>query len=728
VVRPEPRPPAIPEPENPTPPAWEVELARFRSDLETLIDSRDRSDYEAFDTVGARLNRERPRYVGKGEAAKSAFNRLEDEIRSKIERIVRGDLNARLSRLKKETRTRLSGPLEAKAFAAIQKELDGVDDRIRDLPNILVIDFAAEFAAEVDEIKEYGRARAEEITRRMLREAGNLAQKYRFISAEKKLDSLVALEVEIFYPKVRPEVETLRGKIEALRTSAKEVYEESYQAFRIGLGSRLSSWQYQQAEMELTEFEARVKAWQREAPKESWHAAGETVNDRSDFLGVMGIWKLAIQRLETLSRLGKEAPDRLSFGKESSAKEIVELEGERYPEVIWVRYRVGGKVLRRKLTLLAPEDVIALAARAGVLEERWVALFYFFAAQHPDHQLAMARRLLGHAKVAFAKAGGAGPRYGPLIQEFERILNANAKEHERMALRLHQEALAHFNNWEFKQAHTAWATMQMQSRFRAVFKQDAKYEEFLKLAQRSEPLEALKRRFPGAKREHLYRQWGKPLAFRLTFQFGKNMDLTGLDFAREQWQPSPEGLVRIEQENIAVEGNAFPTTWGIKVPVQLNYDLKAVLSIKVKTAEDRVMSLLGMSLGGNIAGLLNLDGVEPDLRGERAPRTNQLSLWTSPARPRYPGFDAFQDYADHFQLASNNRQPGVEYRLRLGADHDLTLTVDGKEERLVFRADGAIRAHKSVKKQVRSFGEIEIRAWNKPVVLKELTIEGVLGK
>jgi hypothetical protein len=370
--------------------------------------------------------------------------------------------------------------------------------------------------------------------------------------------------------------------------------------------------------------------------------------------------------------------------------------------------------------------VVGLAMQAGVLEDRWMALFYFFAAQHPGHPDSAARRLLGHCKEAFAKIGGAGPRFRPLIDEVERIQHANAKENEKRALRLHAEALDHFKNWEFKQARMAWT--RMKNLYREVFKRDKTYAEFWKLARLSEPLEDLKRRFPGARREHLYRQRGKPLGFRLTFEFGENMDLTGLDFAREQWKPSPVGLVRIEQERVAVGGGAFPTTWGIRVPIQLNYDQKAVLSIRVKTAEDRVMSLLGMSLGGNIAGLLNLDGVQPRNRARLAPRPNQLSLWTSSVRPRYAGFDVFKDYVDHFQLASNNRPAGVDYRLRLGEIQNLTLTVDGKEKVLKFRADGAERSRRKVKDRVKSLGEIEIRAWNNPVVLKRMTIEGVLLK
>jgi len=725
VVRPEPKAPPTPEPKVPSPPAWEVNLERFRSELETRI-GRDRTDYEAFDSVGERLNQERPRFVEQGAAAKAAFRRLEDEIRGKIERIIRGDLTAKLNELKEEAQKRLAASLQPGDFRWIQGGLHKVDERIRELPNILVIDFAAEFAVELDEIKESARARAEEIKSRMLREAEKLADKYKFVSAKKKIESLDALEIEIFHPQVRPDTERLRGKIEELRASAGESYKEAYQAFRTGLYARLASWQYKQAEMELTEFEAHVKGWQREAPQESTYAAEQTVKDRSDFLGVMEIWKLAIQRLEALSRVGKAEPVRLTFGKESSSKVIVEVEGKRYPELIKVRYLVGGKTITNRLDRLAPEDVVGLAMQAGVLEDRWMALFYFFAAQHPDCPPPTARRLFGHCKEAFGKAGGAGPRFRPLIEELERIQRANAEENEKRALRFHAEALAHFKNWEFKQARTAWT--KMKSFYRDVFKRDKAYAEFWRLARLSEPLEDLKRRFPGATREHLYQQRGKPLAFRLTFEFGKNMDLTGLDFAREQWQPSPEGLVRIEQESVAVGGGAFPTTWGIKVPIQLNYDQKAVLSITVKTAEDRVMSLLGMSLGGNIAALLNLDGIQPANRAGLAPRPNQLSLWTSPARPRYPGFDAFKDYVDHFQLKSNNRPAGVDYRLRLGEVHDLILTVDPKEKVLVFRADGAERSNWKVKDRVKSFGEIEIRAWNNPVVLKQMSIEGVLLK
>ena len=66
-----------------------------------------------------------------------------------------------------------------------------------------------------------------------------------------------------------------------------------------------------------------------------------------------------------------------------------------------------------------------------------------------------------------------------------------------------------------------------------------------------------------------------------------------------------------------------------------------------------------------------------------------------------------------------------KYRLMLGRKHKLTLIVQNKERVLSFEADGQER-HMTKIRAAKALGEIEVRPWNRPIILKKLVIEGVL--
>jgi hypothetical protein len=105
-----------------------------------------------------------------------------------------------------------------------------------------------------------------------------------------------------------------------------------------------------------------------------------------------------------------------------------------------------------------------------------------------------------------------------------------------------------------------------------------------------------------------------------------------------------------------------------------------------------------------------------------------VSLWTSSASPRRTDFDVFQDYEKQFQLVPGSATPpGYSYRFQLGKVHRVTLQVAEKDRTLRFIADGLERVQRKVSR-LKSLGWVEVRAWNNPIVLKELVVEGVLER
>ncbi|MBN2492735.1 MAG: protein kinase [Planctomycetes bacterium] len=710
--------PAVSEP-SPAPRApapWEASLAEVRGDLLALVHE------ERYAETEARLDNERPRFIRMGAGARDAFERLEEEVVRRIGVNCRRGLTARLSALDAWVVRELADePVEAGKFRRIQAEIKAVEERIRALPGLLEPDFAATFQGELDEIRERARARSEAIARRGLRVARQLAGEDRFASANREAERLLAFDVEIFYPPVRLEIESFRDELTKLRAQAETRLKDAYRMFQAGLESRLASWQYQQAEQELAEFERRLKPWEAEAPREASPVHRLLQQDRSDFEGILGVWALARRRLEVLVQAGE--PARLAFGKETSSKVVEALEGEKYPEVTRIRFQVGGRSLEGRLSELTPECVVEeLAAKAGHLEPRWLALFYFYAALRPDLGPQAARALLARSEDSFQASGGAGSRFQERIAELKRRLSATQRDLERWALELHEAALADFRKWDFGEARARW--LRMQDQFSAVFKSRPEYRDWLGLAEKCVPLEVLKQRFPGAVREHLYREQDHPLAFRLTMPLRADVELPGLKYAWESWQLGPAGLVRLVEKTVS--GSApFPPAWGVRVPIALNYKYPAAVTVTVATDPEDVMSLFCISLGGNIAGLLSLDGIR-DRDGSIPP--NQVSLWTSSAPPGRSDVDVFAEFERQFQLVPGSpAPPGHPYRLQIGKTHRIGLAVRDRERLLVFSADGTERAQRKVSR-LRTIEEIEIRAWNNPIVLKELVVEGVLSR
>jgi hypothetical protein len=331
---------------------------------------------------------------------------------------------------------------------------------------------------------------------------------------------------------------------------------------------------------------------------------------------------------------------------------------------------------------------------------------------------------LRRADEAFSAAGGAGPRYAGLVERLRNELSLNERERAEAALKLHTEATAHFDRWEFTEARAKWA--RMKDRYGKIFNADSRYRDAMALAARSTPLEALRRRFPGAERTHRYRETGRPLAFRLLFRFGEGRDFTGLEYARESWRMTEAGLARVVEKEERGLGR-FPPSWGLGTRIKLNYTHRATMTVRLAADRDSILTLLCLSLGGNVAGLLNLDGIPPDRRVGPA-QPNQVSLWVSKVRyHRRPGFDVFRKWESRFQLPGTTNSPGADYRLRLGGEHELTLRVDSKAKRLSFLADGKLRATREMPRP-RDLEDIEVRPWNNPVVLKKLVIEGVLAR
>jgi protein kinase-like protein len=716
---PSPAPPTPPpviqrDPPPVQPPRWERPLAEFQNVLLAMVDQGQ------FDQTIDRINQARPGFVNQGVAASDAFARIEEVIKLRIKATLKRSLGAAVSRYRESAMQKLEGSLKAEDFAAIYQGRDAIDQQLRNLPAYIELDFEREFRDALDTITQHAQIRAEEVGRKALREARRLAGDRDFEQANRTIKRIEGLQVKLFYPEVARQIEVFRDEMVKRRKEAQTDFEESYRAFRDGFESRMASWQFQQAEQELGEFEERVKPWQRGAFGESKETARMVEKDRNVFEGVMQVWEAARKRLAELERNGE--PIKLFFGKEGSQKIIEAVKGGKYPELVAVHYKVGGRILTNRLISVSPEDVVEqLARKGGAIHPRCAALFYYFASKQPDLAPDEARRLLGLAASRFEESGGAGPNFQSRIEAWQRALNASEQERERWAQDLHRQAQEAFHRWEFKKAAGLWTRMKEQ--FSTVFKRDAVYRDSLRLARRSEPLEALKHRFPGAEREHRYQQADRPLAFRLTFRFRPGSDLTGLEFAWDCWELGEKGLVRkVENAPGASRKNPFPPTWGLTVPIKLNFKYDATLALEVETDESEIMKLLGLSLGGNIAALLSLDGYADR---PASIQSNQVSLWASTAPLRRSGFDVFHRYEDRFQFPTNNAAPGESYRMTLGKVHLLGLEVRSKDNRLTFTADGLARAHRTVNR-LRTVPEIEIRAWSKPITLRTLVIEGVL--
>lgn len=709
--------PVTPPVTPPDPPRWQVELAELRGELDSRVD---RGDYEG---VRAGLGRARSGFLRRSAAARQAFESVELHLAQRVEAKVRKDLGARLVEVREGTIRRLAEVPEAGAFAEIHREIKTLRQRLRAMPALVSSAVSAELGEDLDRVEGFARERAEELSRMALREAREQAAAWNFAGANARVEDLRGCQVLFFYPRVGPDIETFREELSAMRKRAAAEMDAGYRAFRDGLHNRLANWRYARADEEIRGFATQVEQWERGAAREAERARHGLRQDRSDVLGIRKIWTLAEKRLRRLVRDRK--PVKLAFGKERSRKLIESVAGGPHPEQIKVSFRVGSSVMERAFTDLAPEDVVdRLARTAGELEPRWVGLFLYFAAARPELHPTVARARLRLANEAFAAAGGAGPRYAGLLEGLQHELNLNEQERAKAALKLHEDAMAHFHRWEFTEARAKWA--HMKDRFSKIFNRDPAYREAMALAEKSIPLEQLRRRFPGAERTHRIRETGRPLAFRLRFRLCEGQDLTGLEYARESWDLTAKGLSRIVEKQVRGLGR-FPVSWGVGAKIKLNYNHRAALTVRLQADANEVLTLLCISLGGNVVGLLNLDGIPPGQRGGAA-QSNQVSLWVSKVPyQRRSGFDVFKHWESRFQLPGTGTAPGADYRLMLGGQHEFTLEVDSKRKRLSFSADGKLRSTRETSRP-RDLDEIEVRPWNKPIVLRELVIEGVLAR
>ena len=697
----------------PARPRWEVGLEDLRRDMFGWIEDG------RFDDIDQRMDRERPGYLELGAPAKTAFERLRDEIKGRVERKFLRSLGDQLRELGIFVDGQLGKEIGKETFEDIRKSIAEIDSVIRNLPNILEVNFGMEFRRDLDVVEDQVKSRAETEAKRVLRGARDLALVWKFRKAEGSIVRLKELKTHLFYPQVRVRLEELEERLQELRKSARAEIWKRYQAVNEGIERRMANWEYKLAHQELAAFEGELKPLEEEAPDETKDASHKVRLDRNVFCGVMKIWELAVKSLHALKKDGGSM--KLSFEGETSPKVITGIEGMEYPELIKVRFRMGKISAEKPLSLsaLKPEDVIRLAERVESLEPRWVGLFYYFTSMKPALHPNRARGLLALAEAAFLRADAPDPRMRKKIEAWKQELNLNQQERENRALKLYEEAVALYGQWEFRQA--ARKLSHMKDYFARFFKKESRYKMLLNKAEKSIPLEELKRRFPGAERVHLDDL--HPLAFRLRFHFKKDTDLSGLDFAWENWALEPGGLRRVVSESPREE--VFPRLWGIRIPIQLNYKRTAVLSLTVLTDEAVPMSLFCISLGGNCLGLLNQDGL--DGRGSFPP--NQVSLWLSRSKFWGANRDVFKDYKDQFYWAGHpgSKPPNMmeKFRLKLGWKHRLILTAKDRERTLSFHADGHQR-HEIQVRRVRDLREIEIRPWNLPFVVEEIVIEAVL--
>ena len=706
TVKPGPTAPTGP----PARPRWEVDLEDLRKEMLGLIEEG------RFDDIDQRMDRERPGYLEKGIPAKTAYERLRDEIKGRVERKFLRSLGDKLRNLGNFVDGSLGKEIEKGIFEDIHARITTIDGVIRNLPNILEVNFGMEFRRDLDAVEEQVKTKAEAEAKSILRGARELATEWKFRKADSSIVRLKELNTHLFYPKVRVSLEDLEEKLQEMRRGARAEIQKWYQAVNEGFERRMANWEYKLAHQELSAFEGQLKPLEEEAPDEIAEPSRQIGLDRNVYRGAMKIWELAVKSLYALMKDGTSM--KLSFEGETSPKVITGIEGKEFPELIKVRFRMGSIENREKvLTALKPEDVIRLAERVETLESRWIGLFYFFTSMKPELHPDRARGLLALAEAAFLEAGGPGPRMGKKIEAWKRELNLNQQEREKRALKLYEDAVALYGQWEFRQA--ARKLSHMKDYFTRFFKKETRYKFLLTKAEQSIPLEDLKRRFPGAERVHL--DGVHSLAFRLRFRFTKDTDLSGLDLAWENWDLETGGLKRVVSESQGEE--VFPRLWGIRIPIRLNYKRTAELSITVVTDNATPMSLLCISLGGNCLGLLNQDG----LKGIGSFPPNQVSLWLS--RSRFRG-DVFKEYKDQFfwRLNPDTKPSNMmdRYRLKLGQEHRLKLMAKDKERSLSFHADG-VQRHKIQVRRVKALPEIEIRPWNKPIVVKEIVIEGILS-
>ncbi len=707
---------------KPAPPDPAVEAERRR--LRRLMNLQNRllASVARGDVRGAlsALDEERPLYTGVRE--QEQFAGIEGRVKSEIRQRVRKQLFEAWAPVQRDADAALGRPPGPGILAAVRAGLSAFEAKLQDVPTFLDESMRAEFGDRIAAVRLRAKRTASTWAADAIRDAREYADALSFVAAEEAIARLERWEVGLYASDHVAARDDAIAHIAARRAIARASFEEDYSRFWTQFERALASARYADAAGALDRFHERTTRWQQEAPRESADVVRYIASDRGDLAAVLAIWRKTVDALVVLQ--GRGGTDSLAFGAEASRKRVVAIDNAQraWPEEIVLRVALpGGRQLEHALTALNPEDAVRLARRADPsIQARWIGLFYYFLSRRPDLSLERARTYLMRARRELSSPDDP---YRARIDDWTRVLNQTAQQRVKTVEAMHDRALAHYRAWAFKKAADVWT--EIRATYADVYRDRADfYAAHLARAEKAIPLEAIARRFPGADREHLDQR--HPLAFRLRWSFGADTDLSGLRFAWESWQKTRVGLARVAGKDLhhRTKQLGFPVSWGLRVPIRLNHSHDVRLKVRVRTDPNTVMSLLCVSLGGCIVGVANLDGFE-DLAGIPPQFRNQLNLWTeSRADARR---DVMRSFSSKLVLRSVGTVPKrlrLDYRLRLGQQHELGLAITDKGRRFLFEADGRER-HKLRDNRLPDVDFAEVRCWSAPITIEAIEIEGV---